>query len=581
LEKTSGENKMTRYCINSFCVLFISALLLSACSPAPEVPVQYDPSEVRFSGERAFEIEEQFVTTHINRVSGTEASRQATEWLHEQLTAFGWTCEFDEWTIINYSRPVPLSNVICRLEGESPQEILVTAHHDIAPTTIQGADNDGSGIAVLLHLAEIFAAEGMPRYTLVFLISDAEEIGNIGTRRYIDTHPNTDDIVAGISIDNLGRYYYDSMITELVSQFSSYGPIWIGIASRDAAEAAGAEWPVINRGLVDQVLNQAVPIAFTDQGPMIRASVSAIGFGAGYPPEFGNEHYRLWHDPDDSFDKQTPVSLEQSGIISEALIRQILAMDSFPEQFGPYLYFEGSKQLLRGIPLYLIFIGLVSLFFVGSYFTSRGILAEKGVQWLGALPHYLGLWLPLVASILLLYIFVEVGLLDEYAVWPGVTKDPYVLTPRWPAVILFLVGMVLFFYVGRWLVRRFTGDSPAPEFGHIKSLAFLVIGLTGTYVLVVNPFSLLFFVPVLFWFLIGGRKGLGKILDIVFLLLGMLMLFALIYFFGFLTLRYGFTFLWYFLNIISVQMFSFLAVLAGVTVIAAGLSMVVNPPRKS
>ena len=34
--------------------------------------IQYDPSTLRFSGEKAYDIEEEFVTTHINRVSGSE-----------------------------------------------------------------------------------------------------------------------------------------------------------------------------------------------------------------------------------------------------------------------------------------------------------------------------------------------------------------------------------------------------------------------------------------------------------------------------------------------------------------------------
>ena len=56
------------------------------------------------------------------------------------------------------------------------------------------------------------------------------------------------------------------------------------------------------------------------------------------------------------------------------------------------------------------------------------------------------------------------------------------------------------------------------------------------------------------------------------------MLYALIYFFGWVILGYGPIFLWYFMNIISTQMFSFGAVMAGVAVLASGLSMVVNPP---
>jgi hypothetical protein len=58
------------------------------------------------------------------------------------------------------------------------------------------------------------------------------------------------------------------------------------------------------------------------------------------------------------------------------------------------------------------------------------------------------------------------------------------------------------------------------------------------------------------------------------------MIYALIYFFGFLILRYGFVFLWYFISAISTGMFSFMDVAAGAAVMAAGLSMIVNPPQK-
>jgi hypothetical protein len=129
-------------------------------------------------------------------------------------------------------------------------------------------------------------------------------------------------------------------------------------------------------------------------------------------------------------------------------------------------------------------------------------------------------------------------------------------------------------------VRRFTGDSVPPEFGYTKSLAFLIIGLISLLVLIIDPFALIFLLPVLFWFLIRGRSGAGKILDVVLLLLGGLMVYALIYFFGFLILRYDFVFLWYFLSAISTGMFSFIDVAAGAAVMAAGLSMVVNPPTK-
>ena len=99
-------------------------------------------------------------------------------------------------------------------------------------------------------------------------------------------------------------------------------------------------------------------------------------------------------------------------------------------------------------------------------------------------------------------------------------------------------------------------------------------------ILLIDPFALVFFIPVLFWFLIGGRSGAGKILDVIFFILGGLMIYALIYFFGFLLLRYEFVFLWYFISAISTGTFTFIDVAAGAAVMAAGLSLIVNPPNR-
>ncbi|UCF27950.1 MAG: M28 family peptidase [Chloroflexota bacterium] len=567
--------------IKYFTILGILILLftITACAPAPEVNPQYDPGEIKFSGEQAFAIEEQFVTSFQNRTSGSAESAAAVIWLQEQFSSRGWNCEIDEWEAVFYGEATTLRNVVCKLPGESDQEILVLAHHDIAPTTVQGADNDGSGVAIMLHMAEIFAAENPLPYTLVFVADDAEEYGMLGSARYVEKHPNLEKIIAGISLDNLGRSYYQDMGVEQVGQYDGFAPIWLPLAAREAAQAADTDWEVVLKGPIDQVLNQAITISLTDQGPINAAGVPAIGFGPLYPAEYADIHYECWHDPCDNMLLQSAASLEQSGIITEALIRQLLAMDSFPEATGPYMYFDDSKQVLSGLPLYLIFIGFVSVFFVGSYFTQRESFSERYRDWLNAVPHFLGLWLPLVVSILLLYLLVAVGVMQEFTSYPGTTKDLSQLNPNWSAVILFLIGLAIFFMIGRWFVRRFAGDM-APEFGSIKSLGFLIIGIISLFILIIDPFALIFFIPVLFWLLIRGRSGAGRILDVIFFLLGGLMIYALIYFFGFLILRYEFVFLWYFMSAISTGMFSFIDVAAGAAVMAAGLSMIVNPPSK-
>ena len=567
-----------------FVIVFLILFSITACSPGPENKINLDPNSIRFDGNRAFDIESEFVTQFTNRHSGTDQNRLATERLREQFTQYGWNCSFDEWEVINYSEPLKLRNVVCRLPGEITEgrhEILVVAHHDQASTTIQGADNDGSGIAILLHLAEIFDAEKPLKYTLVFVATDAEEYGMLGSLRYIQTHPNTDDIIAGISLDNVGREYYDSMNMELVGQSRKYGQIWFALTARDAARAVDGLWDVNLRAPIDQALDQAVPISFMDQGPMVTAGVPAVGFTGGYPMEFSDEHYRLWHDPDDTMARQSPESVGQSGAITEALIRQLLTMQEFPRESGPYLYFDESQQVFRGAPLWIIFIGFVGLFFLGSYLIGGRSLKEKRSAWRSVLPDFLGWWLPLVASVLLLYVFVAIGLMLEYDLYPATTKDPEILNPNWLAITLFLLGLASFLFIGRRLARKYAGHLKSPSFKHTKSFALLIIGIVGIYILLVNPFSLLFIMPTLFWFLIQGRQGKTKFIDVVLFLLGGLLVYALIYVFGFQTLRYGFTFLWMFLMMFAIQMIGFGTALISTGVIAAGLMMISNTsPRE-
>lgn len=558
-----------------------AVLVLTACSAAPQMQATYDPATLRFDGQRAYVLEEEFVTAFPYRASGMPNNKLAVEWLKEQFTGYGWECQIDEWQVINFSKPVPMRNVVCRLPGESPREIVLAAHHDQSPATEQGADNDGSGISILLQLGEIFAFEGKLPYTLVFIATDGEEWGMLGSRRYVQTHANPGDIVAAISLDNLGKYFYNGMDMEAVGQFRKVSPLWLQLLAGESARAAGDLWVPKVRSVMDQVTGQAVPLSFMDQGPFVAAGVPAVGFAGATPAESRALHWQTYHSPEDLMQYQSADVLYQTGRIPETLIRQLLSMQSFPSETGPYLYFEGSRQVLRGAPLWVLLISFVALFFLGSYLIGGTHHKEKLRGWRDVLPHFLGLWLPLVASVMLLYLFVAVGLMDKYELYPATTKDPETLNPHWPAVILFLLGLGVFLFLGHWLVRRTAAYPPTPARGLIKSFGLFVVGLVGVYVLALNPFSLLFFIPLLFWFLIGVRKGAGRILDILFFLLGGLVVYFLFYFFGFIIQRMGFAVLWYMMMMFSIQEVSFLTALAITAIIAAGLAMIVNPPLKA
>ncbi len=463
---------MNRKTITLLAILI--ALALTACTPVPTMDIGVAPDQIQFNSERAFALETEFATTFINRHSATAENRAATDWIKAQFETRGWTCRFDDWEVIQYSKHETLRNVVCTLQGQDPRQILVVAHHDQAPTTIQGADNDASGIAIMLELAEVFAAEGPPPYSLVFVATDAEEYGMLGTRRYAQTHPDPGNIIAGMSLDNLGHPYYAGMNMELIGQGEGFGPIWLAITARETARAAGATWEVNLNAPLDQVTGQLAPVSVMDQGPLVGAGIPALGLTGEVPntarslpdneclerqdiDNYPDLNYELWHAPEDTMDCQSPLALAQAGRIAEGLVRQLFSMDTFPQESGPYLYLENSKQVLRGLPLMLIFIAFTGVFFLASFMVGRWPLRETVSDWLKALPHFLSLWLPLVASVLLLYVFTKIGVLLDFELYPATTKDPYLLYPDWVAISLFLIGMAAFFILSRWLLHRIVG----------------------------------------------------------------------------------------------------------------------------
>jgi len=239
-----------------------------------------DAADVVFDGDRALAWVTEFATRFPDRDSGMPNNAAAAVWLEERFAALGLACRIDRWEIVNYGRAVPLQNVVCELPDERPERIVLVAHLDQSPRTVQGADNDASGIGVLLHLAEVFAAEPTPRYGLVFLASDAEEYGMLGTRRFLATQPDSDRLTAGLSLDNLGKWFYDGVDLDPRGQFRGYGALWFQLLVRDVAVAVGETPAPRVFGVVDQLLGQAVPISFMDKGPLVAAGVPAVGLAA-------------------------------------------------------------------------------------------------------------------------------------------------------------------------------------------------------------------------------------------------------------------------------------------------------------
>jgi len=106
------------------------------------------------------------------------------------------------------------ANVIGILPGVDPalasEAVVVGAHYDhlgrVDGVVYPGADDNGSGAAVVLGLARAFAAAGGAGRTLVFAFFGAEELGLIGSRHYVNRPAvSLDRTVGMVNFDMVGR----------------------------------------------------------------------------------------------------------------------------------------------------------------------------------------------------------------------------------------------------------------------------------------------------------------------------------------------------------------------------------------
>ncbi len=107
-----------------------------------------------------------------------------------------------------------LRNVIGMIPGNDPilrdEIILIGAHRDHfgeqAGLVFPGADDNASGTAVMLEVAELFTEEGKgPKRSILFVSFDGEERGLLGSKHYVNNPARPlNQTIAMINLDHVG-----------------------------------------------------------------------------------------------------------------------------------------------------------------------------------------------------------------------------------------------------------------------------------------------------------------------------------------------------------------------------------------
>ncbi|HKN46980.1 MAG TPA: M28 family peptidase, partial [Candidatus Polarisedimenticolia bacterium] len=137
-----------------------------------------------FDGARALRDVLQLAGAIGPRKTGTEGDRRAVDYVRREMEAAGLAVTLQPVERLlddDGERSIGSWNVIGRLDGDAPDTILVAAHHDSRGVLVPGANDDASGLAVLLEAAR--AASARPRrLSYLFVSFCAEEEDLLGSR---------------------------------------------------------------------------------------------------------------------------------------------------------------------------------------------------------------------------------------------------------------------------------------------------------------------------------------------------------------------------------------------------------------
>ncbi len=125
-------------------------------------------------------------------------------------------------TTVN-SKIVKVRNVLGKIEGKNPGEIIVIGgHYDHVGANRgyiwNGSDDNASGTVGVMTLAKAFAASGIkPEKTIIFALWTGEEYGLYGSEYFADKYESIDDVILYLNYDMISRNNYSDTTGNQVS----------------------------------------------------------------------------------------------------------------------------------------------------------------------------------------------------------------------------------------------------------------------------------------------------------------------------------------------------------------------------
>lgn len=345
-------------------VLLCSFFAVYRLAPMPAVSADAPVGE--FSSGRALK--------HLEAISrsphavGTVEHSAVRDYVLEQLTALGVEPEVQKTLASNQQggsiRVATVENILARLKGRGQGRALMLAAHYDTVAGSPGAADDGSSVAALLETLRALKASEPLNNDVIFLFTDAEEIGQLGAEAFTQQHPWARDVGLVLNFESRGAGGPVTMFEtspgngQLVREFAAAAP-------RPSASSLAYE------------IYRLLPNS-TDMAVFKSAGLPGLNFA-------NIDDFSRYHSSTDTTQNLDERTLQHKGAYALALARQFGNVSPVTLKSGNAVYFDLLGAVLVRYPVKFILplTALIACLFVAvavvglrkGRLTIRGILA--------------------------------------------------------------------------------------------------------------------------------------------------------------------------------------------------------------
>src|ERR1051326_9038156 len=299
----------------------LSGVIVASLQQSSPDPLPASAAVSEFSAYRALKHIASIATSP--HATGTQGNLATANYIAGELSKLAAHPRVQEATIVERRpagyRLVQVRNVIGKITGSrNSRAVVLVAHYDSAWSSL-GAADDGAGVATLLETLSALRGSPQLRNDLVFLFTDAEELGLKGAQAFVRFDPEASRVGAVLNFEARG----------------SSGPSIMFETREDDAWLIRA----LLAAAPNAVINSLAPSIYrfmpndTDYTVFKQAGISGLNFGFA-------EDWHSYHSVLDRADRVSMRSLQHHGTYALAVSRYLGNLDLSRQSKEELIYFH-------------------------------------------------------------------------------------------------------------------------------------------------------------------------------------------------------------------------------------------------